>query len=259
MRVFYNLSDIRGKIPHAAVTVGSFDGVHAGHREIIRTLNRFACEKGGESVIVTFNPHPRHVLCPDDDSLKLLNSIDEKIHLLEQTGVDNLLIIPFTHEFSRLGSETFARQYLLEGIGAESIIMGYNHHFGHDRQGKDFLETLQSEYDFEIFQLPKQLVTDHKVSSTVVRELVRKGELSAAREMLTCPYFLMAEYQPDGFLSYTEPRKLLPPDGSYPVEVHNGASSFRATLDICPEGLKGSGFLLPDHPETLPVTLYFTA
>ena len=215
------------------MTVGSFDGVHAGHRAILRTLADTARKKGGESVVVTFAPHPRQVLHPDDRSLRLLNSLEEKIYLLEQAGVDNLLVVRFTPEFSRLDSETFVRRYLLEGIGAKSIVLGYNHQFGHDREGdRDFLEKLKEAHDFEVIQVPKQEVSEQKVSSTVLRFLIGAGELAQAREILTEPYFFIGKKGECGLLEYGEPAKLFPPPGTYPVSVEDGGSVFDTRLLI---------------------------
>ena len=248
MRIFYNLDDMRERIPHPAVTVGSFDGVHAGHRAILSTLKEAALRNGGESVVVTFNPHPRQVLQSDDSNLKLLNSPEEKIYLLQRAGIDNLLVIPFTREFSRMDSETFARRYLLEGIGAETIVMGYNHQFGRRREGdRDYLESLRDKYGFEIVQLPKQQVDQRKVSSTVLRFLINAGELKSARELLTEPYFFIAQRGTCGLLEYDEPLKIFPPEGTYPVSVDDGENTFETNLLLFPDNKLGLPFPVQSH------------
>ena len=235
MRIFYSLPEIEGQILHPAVTVGSFDGVHAGHRTILDKLKETADEIGGESVVVTFDPHPRQVLHPEDTSLKLLNSPEEKIYLLEQAGVDNLFIVSFTPEFSRLSSEGFVRRYLLEGIGAKAIVLGYNHHFGHGREGnRDYLEALKGRFDFEVCQLPKHDVDEQKVSSTVLRFLIDSGNLETAQELLGGPYFFIARKGECGLLEYDEPLKLFPPEGTYPVIVDDGESLTATNLIIFP-------------------------
>ena len=231
MRIFHDLDEIRGRVPNAAVTVGSFDGVHAGHRAILDTLKAAAAAGGGESVVVTFDPHPRQVLRLDDDSLRLLNSLEEKLYLLEQAGVDNVLVVRFTPAFSRLAPEEFARQYLLDGIGANTIVLGYNHHFGRQREGtRDYLETLRAEYAFEIKQVERREVSERKVSSTVLRFLIRVGDLKAARELLGTPYFFIARRGTCGVLEYGEPLKLFPPEGVWPVTVDDGAATFDTNL-----------------------------
>lgn len=248
MRIFHQRSQIEKQVRNPAVTVGSFDGVHAGHRAILEQLREAAARQDGESVVVTFAPHPRRVLHLEDDSLKLLNSLEEKITLLEEAGIDHLWIVEFTPEFSRLDSESFVRRYLLEGVGAKTIVLGYNHHFGHNRLGnRDFLETLKKQYHVEMVQVPKLDVRQQKVSSTVLRDLIARGDLQEARKLLSEPYFLLAQQGPDRQLIYDEPHKLFPPAGTYPVTVNANGKSTRAELRILSgNGLEWAG---ADHKE----------
>jgi riboflavin kinase/FMN adenylyltransferase len=221
MRVFYDLDGIRGRIPNAAVTLGSFDGVHAGHRAILRTLADTAAATGGQGVVVTFDPHPRQVVGPG--GVELLNSLEEKLLLLERQGVDNVLVVRFTPQFGRLSPQEFTSRYLLEGIGAASVVTGYNHRFGRGRQGEgDLLEPF-----FEVVRVPKQDVTGQKVSSTVIRESIRRGDLASANRALVDPYFFIAA---DG--AYAHPEKLFPPDGVYPVTVDDGTQEIETQLTI---------------------------
>ncbi len=221
MRVFRSLDEIRGQIPNPAVTVGSFDGVHAGHRAILHTLVETARKNGGQSVVVTFDPHPRQVV--ESTGVELLNSLEEKLFLLERLGVDNVLVVRFTPEFSRLSPEAFTRRYLIEGIGARSVVTGHDHRFGRGREGEgDLLESF-----FEVIRVPEQEVAGHKVRSTVVRGLIRAGDLAAANRCLVDPYFLIAE---NG--EYPHPEKLFPPDGDYPVTVDDGQRVGEARLSI---------------------------
>jgi riboflavin kinase/FMN adenylyltransferase len=218
MHIFHSLDEIRGVLPAPAVAVGSFDGVHAGHRAILRTLAATAARNGGQSVVVTFSPHPRQVV--GQGGVELLNSLDEKLFLLERLGVDNVFVIEFTPEFSRLSSEAFICRYLKEGIGARSVVTGYNHRFGYEREGgQELLETL-----FEVVPVPKLDIGDEKVSSTVIRERIRRGDLAAANRALVDPYFWITHA--DG--SCDEPAKLFPPDGAYPVTI----DGFSAELTI---------------------------
>lgn len=248
MRIFYDLEEIKGQIRNGAVTVGSFDGVHAGHRVILDKLKDAASVSGGESVVVTFNPHPRQVLHPEDKSLKLLNSLEEKLYLLERAGVDNVFVVPFTLEFSRISSEEFAQRYLLEGIGAKTIVMGYNHHFGHGREGNcDYLAVLQKEYDFDILQLPKHDVGEQKVSSTVLRFLIGSGDLVSAHKLLCEPYFIIARRGTCGVLEYDEPAKLFPPEGIYPVSLDNGEMTFDTNLILMSGNQLGLPIAAQDH------------
>ena len=134
LKVFHSIDEFE-KIKGAVVTTGTFDGVHVGHRKIINRLNEIAWKNGGESVLLTFHPHPRMVLFPDDHGLELITTMDEKIHLLEEAGIQNLIIHPFTTKFSRTTSLEFIREILVEKIGTSILVIGYDHHFGRNREG----------------------------------------------------------------------------------------------------------------------------
>lgn len=197
------------------VTVGSYDGVHGGHRAILRRINELAAQNGGESVVVTFAPHPRIVL-GKADGLKLLNTLEEKIALLEEVGVDHLIVAPFTEEFSRLSSQEYVRDYLVERIGVHTLVVGYNHHFGHNKDGDfRFLQSMQAEYGFEVYEISRQQIDDEKVSSTVVRQLITAGDVAHAMRLLERPYILITNLKEREI----NPYKLLPPNGRYRVEI----------------------------------------
>ncbi len=197
------------------VTVGSYDGVHGGHRAILRRINELAAQNGGESVVVTFAPHPRIVL-GKADGLKLLNTLEEKIALLEEVGVDHLIVAPFTEEFSRLSSQEYVRDYLVERIGVHTLVVGYNHHFGHNKDGDfRFLQSMQAEYGFEVYEISRQQIDDEKVSSTVVRQLITAGDVAHAMRLLERPYILITNLKERAI----DPYKLLPPNGRYRVEI----------------------------------------
>lgn len=197
------------------VTVGSYDGVHGGHRAILRRINELAAQNGGESVVVTFAPHPRIVL-GKADGLKLLNTLEEKIALLEEVDVDHLIVAPFTEEFSRLSSQEYVRDYLVERIGVHTLVVGYNHHFGHNKDGDfRFLQSMQAEYGFEVYEISRQQIDDEKVSSTVVRQLITAGDVAHAMRLLERPYILITNLKERAI----DPYKLLPPNGRYRVEI----------------------------------------
>lgn len=221
MRVYRDPESIRGRTVGAAVTVGSFDGVHAGHRALLEALRATARGSDAQSVVVTFDPHPRQVL---GSGVELLDTLDEKLLLLESLGVDAVLVVPFTPEFSRLAPDEFARIYLREAVGATHVVTGYNHHFGAGRTG-DGAGLASS---FEVIPVAARQVNEHKVSSTVIRELVRAGELAEANRCLVDPYFLLVEGG-----RYDHRGKLLPPDGLWPVTVQAGGGElFETTLPI---------------------------
>lgn len=220
MRVFYGFDNL----PHfrdPIVTMGSYDGVHAGHRVLLGRIVDLAHQTDGESVVITFSPHPRTVLDPTGAlQVKLLNSLKEKILLLDQLGVNNLIVAPFTKEFSLVNSHDFVREYLIDQVGVSTLVVGYNHHFGHNKEGSfEYLYRLQAEFGFTIYEVPRQQVDNDKVSSTIVRELIGKGKMSQAAHALTQPYFMICQSDTDGEITTDEPRKLLPCDGTYHVKT----------------------------------------
>ena len=151
--------------------MGSFDGVHCGHRVLLDRVKRLATELGGESIVLTFEPHPRYVLGTGDDML-LLTTIDEKLWLLEQAGIDNVIVIPFTTEFSLLSPEEYIEQVVVK-LSLRALVVGYNHRFGHKKEGDyDFLERRN---DFEVYMVEQQQIVGSKVSSTILRQLLSQG------------------------------------------------------------------------------------
>ena len=230
MKVFHGIDRLPA-FRHPAATVGSFDGVHGGHSELLAAVRRFARERDGESIVVTFSPHPRIVLETQTD-LRLLTTLDEKAWLLERAGIDNLVVIPFTREFSRTGSADFIRRDLIGKLGVETLVMGYNHHFGHNKEG-DYGSLRSSERPtLRLYRIEPFSVGGEKVSSTVVRTLVEHAEMARAARMLGHPYLLMADVA-RGSLRIDDPYKLLPPAGEYPVT----ADGVPARLFIPSEGV----------------------
>src|SRR6185312_12217444 len=149
MRIYHNIEEF-SSVKNAIVTIGTFDGVHVGHRKIISGIKELAESAGGETVLLTFFPHPRMILHPEDESIKLINTINEKAELLEQLGVDHLIITPFSRDFSNQSAEEYIRDILVNKIGTKKIVIGYDHRFGKDRQGGlyDLLQ-LAPVYNFE--------------------------------------------------------------------------------------------------------------
>ena len=215
-------------IRNAVVTVGSFDGVHAGHRIILRSLRERAAACGGESVLITFHPHPRKVLGLDTEHFRLLNTLPEKEYLLAQCGVDHLLEIEFTPEFSRMDSETFVRDFLCARMDVKHIVIGYNHHFGHNREGGfEQLQRLCGECGFGVSEIPEHDIAHEKISSTVIRNALAEGDMRTATRYLLEPYFFFAPVDEDGYLVVTDEMKLIPPPGHYRVRVEDDYSAPR--------------------------------
>jgi riboflavin kinase/FMN adenylyltransferase len=190
MRIYRGLDEIQ-KIKNAVVTQGTFDGVHKAHKIILNKVKQIASEKGGESVLMTFEPHPRMVLKPDNHDLKLLTTLDEKIELLRLEGVENLIVIPFTNELSQLHSHEFIKQILVDKIGTKTLVIGYYHCFGKNREGSfEHLKNYSQDYGFEVEEVSEQLVDEIAVSSTKIRKALIEGNINVATKYLGRSYSL---------------------------------------------------------------------
>lgn len=230
MKIYRSLDEFE-PLENAIVTIGTFDGVHVGHQKILKKLVDCAKETGGETVLLTFFPHPRLILNPSDDSLRLINDIEEKTHQLALCGLDHLIITPFTRDFSNLSPEEYIRNVLVEKLGTKTIIIGYDHHFGKDRKGtiKDLVHFAEI-FDFEVKEIAKQDIEDVAVSSTRIREALIKGDIDIANKYLGYPFELTGTVEkgdqigrqigfPTANLHVHESHKLIPAYGIYAVEV----------------------------------------
>ena len=245
MKIFYDFDHV-GTIRNAVVTTGSFDGVHIGHKVILQRLKKLAAEIGGETVLITFHPHPRKVLYPETagKGLYLINSQREKINLLQKAGLDNLIIVTFTLAFSQITSIDFVRNILLNKLHARKIVIGFNHHFGHNREGDyDALRALGISNDFDVEEIPEQDIHNESVSSTKIRKAIQDGNIQKANAYLDHQYIIMGTAQKSsptleeiGFPCYTiqieEDCKLAPPNGVYAVTVIGEDSFSRAMCFI---------------------------
>ncbi len=245
MQVHNDFSKLH-QIKNPVVTTGTFDGVHLGHKVIINRLNRLAREINGESVLITFHPHPRRVLYPESkgNGLKLINTQREKVFLLEQTGLDHLVVINFTKEFAATTSEEFLEEILLRQLGAKRIIVGFNHYFGHNREGDfQYLFEKAKTHDFEAEEIPEQDLENETVSSTIIRKALSEGKIQRANAYLdhffTCIGPLKEGHpvcREIGFPSYTleieEDVKLIPPEGVYAVSMRTGEERYKGMLNI---------------------------
>jgi riboflavin kinase / FMN adenylyltransferase len=229
MQVFYNTKDAAGKLTNTVVTTGSFDGVHIGHKIIIDRLKEIARDIGGETVLVTFHPHPRKVLYPDEKDLKLINTQEEKIELLSKTGLHNLVIIPFSLEFSKTTSHDFITDILIGQLGAKVIVVGHNHHFGHNRSGDfTYLDVLATELGFQVEDIPLKDIENETVSSTKIRKALMEGNIMRANAYLDHQYIVtgLLSQQLPGLNStgayrvhIPEAEKLVPPPGIYATNI----------------------------------------
>jgi len=245
VKIFYDFDHV-GTIRNAVVTTGSFDGVHIGHKVILQRLKKLAAEIGGETVLITFHPHPRKVLYPETagKGLYLINSQREKINLLQKAGLDNLIIVTFTLAFSQITSIDFVRNILLNKLHARKIVIGFNHHFGHNREGDyQALRDLGIANDFEVEEIPEQDIHNESVSSTKIRKAILDGNIQKANAYLDHQYIVMGAANKSspileeiGFPCYSvrveEDCKLVPPNGVYAVTVIGEDSFSRAMCFI---------------------------
>ncbi len=232
------------EITNPILTVGTFDGVHIGHQKIISRINEIAKEKGGESVLLTFHPHPRKVLFPDDDSLKLINTIEEKTALLEQFGLGHVIYMAFEKSLSRMSPVEYVRDILVNKIGINTIVIGYDHHFGRNREGDiDLLRELSVVYDFEVVEISAQEIDEITVSSTKVRRAIENGEIRVANDFLGHPFSLTGTVvegakigreigYPTANIQVSDPNKIVPGNGVYEVHVQAEGDNFTGMLNI---------------------------
>lgn len=215
----------------AVITIGTFDGVHRGHQQIIAQLKAEAQAIGGETVIITFHPHPRLVIAGQNRPLYLLNTLAEKEQLLRSHGIDHLVVVPFTEAFAALSPEAYIQSFLVEKFHPHTIIIGYDHKFGHNRAGDyQMLEADAPRYGFTVKEIPPHVLRHVTISSTNVREALLQGDCATAIELLGYPYFFSGLVvkgnqlgrtigYPTANLQITEPHKLIPGNGVYAVSA----------------------------------------
>jgi riboflavin kinase/FMN adenylyltransferase len=243
VKVYRNIEEFENK-QNAIVTTGTFDGVHFGHQKIITRLKEVAQQVKGETVIITFFPHPRLVLFPEDNDLKLINTLDEKIELLSDAGIDHLIIIPFTKEFSRLSSLEFVQEILVKRIGTKRLVIGYDHHFGKNREGSfEHLKQYAPEYGFQVEEIPEQDINDVAVSSTKIRNAILKGDVTTANTYLGYTFNLSGTVSkgdqigrtigyPTANIKVAEQYKLIPGDGIYASSIFIDNEEYQGMLYI---------------------------
>lgn len=247
MKIYTQLSDFK-KLANAVVTIGTFDGVHFGHQKIIKRLCELAKSSGGESVLLTFFPHPRMIIDPENQELKMINTVDEKAQILASLGVDHLIITPFTRDFSNLSADEYIKNILVDAIGTKKIIIGYDHRFGKDRLGS--IHTLvenSSVFGYEVEEIPEQDINDVAVSSTKIRKALLDGDVALANEYLGYAFSIYGPVIkgdkigrtigfPTANIFVAETYKLIPGDGIYAVTVEMGE-------DKNPETYRGMAYI----------------
>jgi riboflavin kinase / FMN adenylyltransferase len=242
MKVHDGLED-HVDIQRSVVTTGTFDGVHIGHQVIIRRINELAKEVEGESVLMTFHPHPRKVLYPDTlgKEIKMINTQREKIAMLETTGLDHLVIMPFTIAFAHTPSDVFIREILHHKLNIRKSVVGFNHFFGFNKEGNhDQLVSMGRELGFDVEEIPEQDIQNETVSSTKIRKAIEEGNIQRANAYLNHIYLLMGMLQRtpfatpgiEGLNTYLihaeEQEKILPPEGIYAVRIKQDRANIKA-------------------------------
>ena len=243
MKVYTSIDDFPG-LPNAVVTIGTFDGVHAGHQQIIRKLVSLAAETKGETVLLTFFPHPRMVLQPEDNDLKMITTMREKEELLRNFGINHLIIQPFSREFSRISATEFVRDVLIKKIGTKTLVIGYDHHFGRNRECsyKD-LEEMSLVYKFRLEEIHEQMINHIAVSSTKIRHALLAGDIINANSLLEYDFSLEGLVIkgdqrgaslgfPTANIEIIEPYKLIPADGIYAVIINLEGELLKGMLYI---------------------------
>lgn len=243
MKIYHSLDDFT-RLNYGVVTSGTFDGVHLGHQKIIQRLDEISRKNMGESVVITFWPHPRIILRPTDLSLKLLNTFEEKAELLRQQNIDHLIRIPFTKEFSQLTSQEFITNILVETIGTKKLVIGYDHRFGKNREGSfEQLKLNGPTYGFEVEEIPQQDIDHVAVSSSKIRKALEGGDIDTATHFLGRPYSLTGRVIkgdklgrvlgfPTANIDLDSHDKLIPTEGIYAVRVSYEKMEFGGMLYI---------------------------
>jgi riboflavin kinase/FMN adenylyltransferase len=243
MRVFKGLDNLP-PFKNPVLTIGTFDGVHLGHAKIIERLRKKATEVDGESIIITFDPHPRFVVAPNSTPIELLSTSQEKIKALQALHVDNVVIVPFTKAFSDISAEAYIRDFIVSNFHPHTIIIGYDHHFGKNRQGNyQLLESVKATYGFQLEEIPVQEIEHIAISSTKIRAALHIGDIKKANELAGKYYTL------EGVVIHGEKRgrligfptanvhvgdahKLIPANGVYAVKACLKETAYKAMLNI---------------------------
>jgi len=242
MKVWFIDDDFSLKRPVA--TIGIFDGVHMGHRFILDHLKALAEAHGSDSVVLTLWPHPRIVLNKDLHDFKLLHTLQEKIRELERYGIDHLVIVPFNREIASLTACGFVQDYLVEKLGIEVLLVGYDNRFGKDRKGDpEGLRMCAEKNSYRIEKLPEYQTDSDPVSSSVIREAILKGDLERARKKLGYDYYLSGKIVegnhigrqmgfPTANIHPLDPNKLIPMNGVYAIRTELRGKTYKGMLNI---------------------------
>jgi riboflavin kinase/FMN adenylyltransferase len=242
MKVFYG-TDTLPQWQHVVLTIGTFDGVHQGHKSILQSVVQEAKAIDGTSILITFDPHPRKLIFPNE-SLKLLSTLEERLDLVAEAGIDMTVVVPFTAAFAAQSAQDYIQDFLLRLFQPKLIVIGYDHHFGHDRTGDiHMLARYTEQHHFEVKEISAQLIADAAVSSTQIRKALLAGTVDAAAAMLGKPYHINGKVvqgaqrgrsigYPTANIQLPDEDKLIPQMGVYAVHVHMNQLQYKGMLNL---------------------------
>ena len=248
MKVHYDIQQLP-LFRNAVITIGTFDGLHNGHRKIIELMHSEAATVNGETVIITFDPHPRQIIAKEKSPLFLINTLEEKIGLLQKVNIDHLVVIPFTETFANQPAEAYISDFLVNTFHPHTIIIGYDHRFGKNRMGDyKLLEAKAAEFNYAVKEIPVYMLQDITISSTKIREAILHGDLDTANSCLGYDYFFSGKViqgnklgrtigYPTANLQLTDENKLIPGNGVYAVLI-NEALNFHTLRGMMNIGIR---------------------
>ena len=243
MRIFHHISEITS-INNSIITIGTFDGVHLGHQKIIKRLVELKEKQGGETLLFTFAPHPRKVLFPEQKDLKLITTTEEKCELLKQFGIDNVLVFPFTKEFSQMNADNYISEIIAKGLKTKTLVIGYDHRFGSNREGNiDTLKQYSTQFNFDVEEISAQEINQLNVSSTRIRKAIEEGDIDVANEFLGYSFFVTGTVvkgkqlgrtigYPTANIQVQDEDKLIPKIGVYAVNVEHNNKRYKGMLNV---------------------------
>ncbi|MBI3518198.1 MAG: bifunctional riboflavin kinase/FAD synthetase [Bacteroidetes bacterium] len=243
MRIYHHISEL-SDLTNTIVTIGTFDGVHIGHQKIIKRLVELKQKQGGETVLFTFDPHPRKVLFPEQTDLKLITTTEEKCTLLKHFGIDHVLVFPFTRAFSQMQAQDYISDIIIKGIKTKTLVIGYDHRFGSNREGS--IETLKQfavDHQFNVEEIPAQEINQLNISSTRIRKAIEEGDVKTANEFLGYTFFVTGVVvkgkqlgrtigYPTANIFVEDTDKLLPKIGVYAVNAVVRGKRYQGMLNI---------------------------
>lgn len=243
MQIFTSIAQT-SKLQNTIVTIGTFDGVHLGHQKIIKRLLELKKQNGGETLLFTFDPHPRKVLFPEQTDLKLITTTQEKCDLLKQFGIDNVLVFPFTKEFSQMSAHDYISNIISKTLHTKTLVIGHDHHFGSNREGNiTLLKEVASIFNFEVEEISAKEINQLNVSSTRIRKAIEEGQIKTANAFLGYSFFMSGTVvkgkqlgrtigYPTANIQINNPDKIKPKTGVYAVNIIVAGMRYLGMLNV---------------------------